>query len=165
MGHVPRIGRKPEPSSSAVKPAPASDTRPWQEIFLEFYARWGSISHAAKVARVTAPFVRKHQAADADFASRFEAAHEEFVDGLEKRLVEMAEGKAGFLATIARLKAERPNKYVDKLQVAGAVAHVHTTPPPDEIKALLRAMLADSLPETHAALAADTIDAEPMESL
>lgn len=133
---------------------------PWEQKFLDHYSEWGSISHGAKVAGVTIGAVKAHRENSERFAALYADAHTTFIDALEKRLVELSKGNSGFLAAIARLKAELPNKYNDKLQVSGAVAHLHAAPPMDEVRALLRSMVIDALPETRAAITGDVIDME-----
>jgi hypothetical protein len=136
---------------------------PWEQPFLDHYQEFGGITLSAKLAGVTTPYVRKRREASPTFAEKFEEAHEHFVDSLEKLMVQMGKGQVksmGFLAIIARLKAERPSKYNDKLQVTGAIGHIHAAPPPEEVNALLRAMLAGSMPETRAQIAGDVIDAD-----
>lgn len=148
-----RMGRGP-----AVAPEPVES---WEPNYLDFYVKWGAPTLAARAAGVTLPTVKKHREASPRFDELCRQAHEEFVDGLEKKLVEMSTGKAGFLAVIARLKAERPAKYNDKLQIAGVVGHLHGAPPPEAVVGLLRELLLDARPETVKALNAENIiDAE-----
>jgi predicted transcriptional regulator len=137
----------------------------WEAAFLEHYRSRGGKVLSAKEAGTTWPKVKAHMEASERFREAYDQAHLELLDMLERQLVAMAKGEiksTGFLALIARLKAELPGKYNDKLQVSGAVAHVHGAPAPEVVNALLREMLGDSRPETRAALAkpVGVIDAE-----
>jgi hypothetical protein len=133
----------------------ADHPEPWEEGFLTHYAEFGGITLSAKLVGMTVPRVKARVEESPQFAARFDEAKELLADSHEKLLVQMAQGKiksTGFLALISRLKAERPAKYHDKLQVSGAVAHLHTPIPPAEVEALMRAMLNDAAPETRAAI-------------
>ena len=137
---------------------------PWEEVFLATYTAKGGKRLSAKDAGVTWPKVKAHIEASDRFRALWEAAVEEHGETLERMMLAMARGesKAAFLPLMARLKGELPVKYNDKLQVSGAVAHVHGEIAPDVVSSLLREMLGDSRPETRAALdkPVDIIDAE-----
>jgi hypothetical protein len=83
-----------------------------------------------------------------------EDAHRAFVEGLEVQLVEMGH-KNNVIAVLARLKAERPEKYHERLQVEGRLATVNigVAVPLDEAQAFLRRMLGEATPETILAIA------------
>lgn len=134
----------------------------WETTFLDAIRADGSLKRAADAAGVDVKTVKRHLKDDPAFAETYAETREEFVDHLEAMLVDMAAGrlKGNFLALIARLKAERPQKYSDKLQVEGAIknlnAHVFATA--DEARDLLRTMLADATDITKAKLAGNVID-------
>jgi hypothetical protein len=134
----------------------------WEEVFLKRFSTEGGRILSAKEAGTTWPKVKAHLEANPRFARLFEEAEAEFVENLERRILQLGNGLKGqFLSYMARLKAAAPHKYNDKLQVSGAIAHVHGAPPADQVVALLREMLADAGPETRAALTGgDVVDAE-----
>lgn len=143
---------------------PASTPETWEAAFLEHYRTRGGKVLSAKEAGTTWPKVKAHLETNARFRDAFDLAHLELVDNLERTLIQMARAEiksTGFLALIARLKAEVPAKYHDKMQVTGAVAHLHSAPDPEMVTALLREMVTDMRPESRAQLVGDVIDAEP----
>lgn len=148
---VPRMSER----SAARNRGGRSTRNDWQERFLRNYAEWGSRTKAAAAAGVSVRTVRKHELANPAFAEEIKAAHEAFVDGLELRLVEMSREKGGFLPLIARLKSELPLKYNDKLQIDGAVKHLHGHAPisHEEAVTLLREMLNEMTETSRAQLA------------
>jgi hypothetical protein len=136
-------------------------TEPWEEVFLKEYVEKSGISLSAKAAGTTWQTVYKHRDESPRFAELLETAKMEMIENLERKLMRLSWGEKGnFLAIIARLKAELPNKYNDKLQVSGAIGHLHAPVPAAEIAALLKAYVEDSTPETRAAIRGEVIDVE-----
>lgn len=134
---------------------------PWEEVFLREYVEKGGIALSAKTAGTTWQAVYAHRDTSPRFAEVFDTAKMEMVENLERRLMRLTAGEKGnFLAIIARLKAELPNKYNDKLQVSGAIGHLHSPVPQAEIESLLRSMIADATPETRAQIAGTVIEGE-----
>lgn len=132
----------------------------WETAFLEEYRRWGNLAQAARLAEVNVDTVRRHRKSDPEFAAKIAEAHEQFVDDIETDLVKLGRTKNNVIALIARLKAERPGKYHDKLQVDAAVKqlNVHAVGSIEDAQKLLAQMLADSTDVTKAALAGEVID-------
>jgi len=143
-----------ETTSPAV--APRKIGRPlktgWEEKFFAAYRECESQRTAAKAAGVSHTIIAKRAKANPEFDERLTETREGFLDDLESDLVIMARTKNNVIAALARLKADRPSRYVEKLQVAGAVAHVHAGPSPEEIDAILRELLVHARPETRASL-------------
>lgn len=139
-------------------------TEPWEEVFLREYVERGGKMLSAKTAGTTWPRVARKIEESPRFAQAYEAAHAEMLETLERRLMALSAGaKGNFLAIIARLKAELPAKYNDKLQVSGAVAHLHAAPAPDVVATILREMLLDARPETLKQIGAgEVVEAEPV---
>jgi hypothetical protein len=134
-------------------------TEPWEEVFLKTYTEKGGKRLSAKDAGVTWERVQIHIDESPRFAKLWDAAREEHGEHLERQMLAMMRGElksSGFMPLMARLKGELPAKYNDKLQIAGAVSHVHSGgPTPVEVAGLVREMLLDMRPETRAAIAAE----------
>ena len=124
----------------------------WEERFFAKYRECGSQRTAAKAAGVSHTIIAKRAKASPEFDERLTETREGFLDDLESDLVMMARTKNNVIAALARLKADRPNRYVEKLQIAGAVAHLHTGSSPEELNAILREVLVYARPETRASL-------------
>jgi chorismate mutase len=125
------------------------DARPadwWAPKFLALYALSGNKSKAAKAAGADAKTVRALEASSSEFAEQVEEARLEFIDNLEEELVRLSKEKSQPIAAIARLKAELPHKYEDKLRVDGAMKHLHAVAPlsPEAATELLRTMLLEA---------------------
>jgi hypothetical protein len=155
------MGRTPEKIVDLGPTVELSETRPWEQIFLERFSTEGGKTLSAKEAGVTWPQVRKRIESDPVFAAAFEEAQEQYRDKIERDILALGNGtkKGAPISYIFRLKGERPEKYQDKLQVAGAVAHLHAAPPIEELRSLLAAMLRDAMPETKALIAGEVIEA------
>jgi len=135
----------------------------WEQAFLERYATKGGISLSAKEAGVTWQYVKKRAEASPAFAEKFETASMEYGEIIERKMLALgidAGSKGMFLALMALLKGAMPQKYNDKLQIAGVIGHVSAAPQPEAVNALLRAMLADSMPETRAQIRGEVLDAD-----
>jgi len=128
----------------------------WEVKYLEVLEQTGNKSLAAKAVELSTRHVKLLRESNLAFSERWEAAYDHYLDKVETELGEMKNP----IAKIARLRADRPARYLDKLQVAGTIGHVHVAPPQAEIDALLRNMLAGSMPETRAQIAGTVVDAE-----
>ena len=126
----------------------------WEAVYLGILRDHGNMSKAALIAGTTNPKVKKFREEHPDFDACWLEAMDHYLDRVEQDLGEMKNP----IAKIARLRADRPSRYLDKLQVAGAVAHLHAAPPPEEVNALLREMLGASRPATRAQITG-TVDA------
>src|SRR5262249_35645415 len=89
-----------------------------------------------------------------------------FLGNLEADLVQMGR-KGNVIGTIARLKAEKPSKYHEKLQVEGQLRSINVNVDVSAGSAteLLKNLLAASTPETHKMLEGhgDVVDAETVD--
>lgn len=88
----------------------------WRERFLNKLAECGSVTGAAKYARISRMTAYRERADDAEFAAAWDIAKERGIDALEDEAIDRAFGGSDILLMF-RLKAERP-KYRDK-QPAG----------------------------------------------
>lgn len=138
----------------AVRAAVAADqAATWPAVYLAQYAVHGNLKLAAATAGVEPKEVRARIKQDADFAEQVWAAHEDFCDNLEHALVVLGINKNNALALLARLKAERPQKYQDELRINASLKSVvlHAVAPEAAVE-LLRLMVADATPATLASL-------------
>jgi hypothetical protein len=146
-----RAAAEPDP-----EPVPGED---WSVVYLLVLAKHGNPTLAARRADVTPRTVKKRRAADAEFDHLWCEALDSYLDALEESLGQMNNP----IAKIARLRADRKERYLEKLQVAQATVVTHVAPAGFDAAALLKEMLLDIRPETRAALAGEVIDALPIE--
>ena len=81
-----------------------------QTLFLDTYARIGTISAGARAAGVTWRKAKGWTTSDPDFAPRFEEARAVFEDSLEERLMDLIE-KGNAVTLRFKAQAEIPEKY------------------------------------------------------
>jgi hypothetical protein len=128
--YVPFDGLEPDPE------APARDA--WYSVFLCELAERGLMALAAARAGVHISTVYRRRDADQAFAKEIEVARSYYGDHLEWESVMLGRLKGNPLPYFARLKAERPSRYIDRQAVL-----IGTDPSlyPEEGRALLQAML------------------------
>lgn len=125
---------------------------PWVDVFLRATAKTGGAELAAAEAGVHRSVVRRRRQTDAGFAEEEEAALEHFRDRTEWESLQVGRLRKNPLPFFARLKAERPGRYVEKATLA--VVNVPAdTPGPAEARALLLEMLKSTTPTTRRMLA------------
>ena len=125
----------------------------WQERFLRSYAVTGAKWRAAKVAGVSKRTVDAYEAVDPVFAERMADALELYADRLETKMVKQAEERGNPVGFIVRLKALRPDKYIERHAVMNLSVNVNDATPQDATD-LLRTMLGDATPATRQRLSA-----------
>jgi hypothetical protein len=119
---------------------PAAPPRaPWYGVFLRDLAERGLMSLAAARAGVHISKVRRRRDADPEFAAEVDVAREYYCDYLEWESVTLGKTSRNPLPYFARLKAERPARYIDKATML--VASFTSDLPAADGKALLHAML------------------------
>jgi len=84
----------------------------WRGVFLDKLAECGSVTKAAKRARISRMTAYRERAADETFATAWDVAKERGIDALEDEAIDRAFAGSDILLMF-RLKAERP-KYRDK---------------------------------------------------
>jgi hypothetical protein len=133
-----------------LEPAPAAAPREaWYSVFLSELAERGLMALAAARAGVHISTVYRRREADRDFAAEIEVARSYYADHLEWESVTLGRIRGNPLPYFARLKAERPSRYIDRQAVLiGTVESLS----PEEGRALLQAML--DLPPAEGALEA-----------
>jgi hypothetical protein len=117
---------------------PTTPRQPWYHDFLSELAARGLMMLAASKAGVHRRKVYRHMAADPELAAEVEVAREYFQDYLEWQSVTLGQTSRNPLPFFARLKAERPARYIDRQAVflAGSA-----TLDPAAGQQLLRALL------------------------
>ena len=137
----------------------ASSGRPplqgWETLWLTEYRRWGRRHIACDRAGISHDTVTRREHESLTFAQQVHDAHQGFLDDMEGELVRMTREKSNVIACLARLKADRPDRYVERLQLSGTI----TSGPAmsaEEARAFLRLMVQEATPTTRAMLAAPT---------
>jgi hypothetical protein len=157
--HQPASGRSrgvPYRGVGSEPPAPYVPYRgreiaraPWVDLYLLDLAKNGGHELAAAAAGVHRSVVQALRARDRDFADETEAALEYYRDRTEWESLELGRVRGNPLPYFARLKAERPARYVEK-QI---IASVDMTPDgftnPGELRALLVEVLATATDATR----------------
>lgn len=126
--------------------------------FLEKLANCWSPTAAARSVGMTREMVFKHREGDAAFAKQWDDAIEQSVDTLEDQAINRAMNRSDTLM-IFMLKALRPHKYGDKLNVTNNV-NITVQKAREELAGVPKEQLLASL----AALEAPTIDSEAGET-
>jgi hypothetical protein len=87
---------------------------PWVDVFLRALAKTGGAELAAAEAGVHRSVVRERRQTDAGFAEEEEAALEHFRDRTEWESLQVGRTRKNPLPFFARLKAERPARYIER---------------------------------------------------
>jgi len=82
-------------------------------------------------------------------AEEVDAAHEYFCALTEWQSLSVGRVKGNPLPFFARLKADRPARYVERAQIQTVSLNVHTDANPQEAKTLLATLLAGATPTTR----------------
>jgi hypothetical protein len=134
----------------------------WYVPFLEHFAREGGPHLAAQAASIKHAWVERARDTDVVFAAEYEAALEFYRDMLEWMSVQLAVVRGNPLPFFARLKAERPDRYVEKQITAMFSVNVDTQLEGHDAASFLAGLLSAATPATRAELArGDIIDALP----
>ena len=146
--------------------APSSDLPPdWQAIYLAHLERGGGKYKAAQAAGVKWRDVRHARETSPEFAESADEALELYGDDLETRLVSGETKKWSTVGLIVRLKALRPDRYIEKHSGVNLTVNQNTLSVGGVTEAdavdLLRKMLANAGPETRRILAARASSGSP----
>ena len=120
---------------------------PWEQVYLATLGKHGNAAKAAQIAGVTPRIVKARREAFPEFNQLWAEAMDGYLDKIEEELGDLKNP----IAKIARLRADRPERYLEKhqLAVAGTILNAHFTPKEDEVNALLAVMLKSMAPETR----------------
>jgi hypothetical protein len=134
----------------------------WETVYLEVLSKRGNMSTAAKMAGTTNRIVKARRDESPEFNAQWMEAMDAYLDSVEEDLGALKNP----IAKIARLRADRPDRYLEKhqLAVAGTILNAHFAPPPDEINSLLQAMVKSMAPESRAQIVEGSIKSLPPES-
>src|SRR5678816_3007149 len=86
----------------------------WQGRLLEYYRTHGGLHRAAEAASVSLETVRRHRHANPAFDAAVREAREYYADLVEERMMAIGERRDDVTASIVRLKALRPQEYIEK---------------------------------------------------
>lgn len=92
----------------------------WREPFLDALSQHGNVSRAARTAKISRVMLYRDRAADADFAQAWTAAQQLGLDSLED-VANMRARRDSDTLLIFLLKAHRPEKYRDRVQVDASI--------------------------------------------
>jgi hypothetical protein len=109
----------------------------WQDKFIAAYRQCGNIRAASQAAGVTRDAVYKRQKADPEFAARWQQAHEDAVDLLEAVAWKRATVEQSDRMLELLLKANRPEKYAERLIILKKAAETVKSASDADILALL----------------------------
>jgi len=126
----------------------------WANVFLQHYAVNGGLELAANEARVHRGTVHKLRQAVPAFDDACGRAAEYYDDSLEWYLVEQAHKTGIPLGFFGRLKADRPQRWLDRQLIASL--EVKTEIPADQITDFLGSLVAHTTPTTRQLLGLPT---------
>jgi hypothetical protein len=141
-----------------LEPIKASGRESWYDVFLRDLAARGLLTLAAAKAGIHRSRVYRHMEVDPEFAAEVDVAREYYADHLEWQSVALGQISRNPLPFFARLKAERPARYIDRQAV---LVGTSSDLDPQEGKAILQAMLGVGTSATHQALRQSSPAPEP----
>lgn len=139
--HDRRTTQAPVAGARLRRPGGRPRKRGWESTFLEHYVDHGNKSRACLAAGVALITVARREQDDPAFYAAVLDAEEQIADSLEENAIRLAKDKNNVIANIFMLKAMRPAKYQDRLQVASISTNVNVFASPDEARALLNSMV------------------------
>jgi hypothetical protein len=130
--------------------------RPWYRAFLEHLAHHGGPRLAANHVGLPYRAITEAIRTDPAFADEYEAARSFYGDLIEWQSVDLARRKNNPLPYFARLKADQPEKYSERAQIAHVTNILSVGPVADvtEVATFLQSLLGNATPATRAELAA-----------
>lgn len=122
----------------------------WEKKYLKYVRLKGAKVRAARFAGISYRTAERRASADPKFAAAVEQALQSYADWCEEQLVAQAVEKGNPVGLIVRLKALRPELYIEKHAVMNINANV-SIEGADGV-ALLRQMLGQATPSTQRAI-------------
>ena len=110
---------------------------PWYVPFLSHLAANGGMALAAAHVGISRGALKRVVATDPDFAEEVEAARGFYAELVEWESVNLARTRNNPLPFFARLKAEMPDRYIDRQAILSVTTNVDVTP--EQAKQLLAA--------------------------
>ena len=143
---------------SALDPAPIAARHVWRKTgwrkeFLDVYERTGQLYVSAQAVGVKWNTVERTMQQDPRFGKAVEVRRQRYADRLEGQFDNMFfhPTRPNVIAGIVLAKKHRPQDFVERHQ--GVTMNVQALATPEQAHELLRVMLRDATPETHAQLA------------
>ena len=124
----------------------------WQARFLRYYREHGGLWRAAEAAGVSYETVGRYRQHDRAFETQVQDAKQYYADSLEQRMIAQAEESGNPVGYIVRLKALRPNEYIEKHAVVNF--NLQAEIPGVDVVSVLHTMLGHLTEPTRALLAA-----------
>lgn len=134
----------------------------WKARATAEYVRTGNFSKAATAAGMSRTALRGKCRSDEQFDRAMKEALETYADNLEEELVRMGIERRNPLALFGRLKAERPDRWHDKLQQnIGVAVQANLQVTPEALQKMLDEAFRDITPETRAILVPKNDNPDP----
>ena len=139
------------PPTKRRRPGPQLPTD-WQTRFLRYYREHGGLWRAAEAAGVSYDTAQSWRQSDPAFGQAVQDAKQSYADSLEQRMIAQAEASGNPVGYIVRLKALRPNEYIEKHAVVNF--NLQAEIPGVDVVSVLHTMLGHLTEPTRALLAA-----------
>jgi hypothetical protein len=139
------------------RPYPTGDpAEPWYVPYLEHLAVNGGPKLAANYVSLPYRVVRSALRGDPAFEAEYEAARDFYQDLIEWESVDLARRRGNPLPYFARMKADQPERYVEKAQIATVTNILNVSPDanPAEAGAFLAQLLGSATNATKAEIEA-----------
>ncbi len=149
------------------RPRAYPEPKDWRPVFLESVKRTGGVWKAADAAGIHPRIAQRHMHDDPAFKDAVDDARQYHADHLEEQLELQSEKTGSPVGYIVRLKALRPNEYIEKHAVMNLTATVALDT--NAGLELLQAMLGRATGQTVQALQSPiggpgVIDVNPIEN-
>jgi len=150
------MNRKRVPALPALQPKKGLPLpKNWKARYLELLRTHGGFYHCARQLGLDPKTAWRERERDPEFNEACREAREEYADSIEHRMVESAEQSGNPAGFIVRLKALRPQEYIEKHAVLTLSADLNELPAQDAM-AVLRGMLGTTTTTTVKMLAPDS---------
>jgi hypothetical protein len=146
---MPTVAKKASPTAASVpdrKPGPPLPLG-WKDRYVELIGQRGNFYETAELCGVHYKTALRERDRDPDFDAACMEARQLFADKLEHRMLDSAERSDNPAGFIVRLKALRPQEYIEKHAILNLSADLNELPPGDAVQ-LLRGMLSQTTPST-----------------
>lgn len=130
--------------------------RNWRKAYLKALRKEGVTYLAAELAGVSPRTVQREREINPEFNELCEIARETKIDAMEAKLEALADKTGNPLGLFGRLKAMRPETWVERNQQL--IVNVDLAPPPDQAHAVLSSLLGRITPATQILIAPKTLE-------
>lgn len=122
----------------------------WEKRYLKYVRLKGAKVRAARYAGVSYRTAERRAAADPRFAEQIEQALQSYADWCEEQLVASSVERGNPVGLIVRLKALRPDQYIERQAILNVNANLNIEG--SDGAAILRQMLGQMTPSTQRAI-------------